>query len=293
MSFKGVMTALVTPLDEKGAVVEESLRKLIRFQIKNGVHSVLVLGGTGEYVQLSMAERKRAIDITISEASGKIPVVVGAGSPGLSDNIEIGQYAKKAGADAVMLVSPYYVIPSQEGIIDYHKKFDNAVKLPLILYNIPYRTNVNMLPETIEAMVKEIPNIVAIKECSPNLAQVIELILRVGDKIEVLCGDEFLASTELMLGAKGLIMASANLIPDVWVKMYNLMQEKEFEAVIKMTKDYYPLFKAVFMETNPGPLKEAMRMAGLPADNISSPLRIPTDATKIALKAVMKELKLI
>lgn len=293
MAFEGIMTAMVTPLDEEGAVVEESFRELIRFQIKHQVQSILVLGGTGEYMQLSLAEKKRAIDIAVSEANGRIPVVAGIISPGLNEAIELGKYAKKAGADAILVVTPYYIHPTQEGLIDYYTKIDRAVGMPLILYNIPYRTSVNLLPESVEALVKNIPNIVGIKECTPNIGQIVDLIRRVGDKIAVLCGEEFFAVSEFIAGAKGAVMASANIIPDVWVKMWRLVSEKDYDAAVKMSEQYYPFFKAIFMELNPGPLKAAMRMAGLPAGKLSSPLVEPSAPTIRALDEAMKELRII
>jgi 4-hydroxy-tetrahydrodipicolinate synthase len=293
MNLEGIMTALVTPLNEQGEIVEDALRQLIAFQIKKGVQSLLVLGGTGEYVQLSAKERKRAIDIAVNEAKGRVPVVAGIIEPGLWGSIEIASYAKTAGVDAVMIVSPYYVHPSQEGLVEYYRKVDHAVGMPLVLYNIPYRTSVNILPETVEKLVKELPNIVAIKECTPNIAQVIDLIRRVGGKISVLSGEEFFAVTELILGAKGAIMASANLVPDVWVTMWKLVREKRVEEAVAMNAQYFPFFQAIFRETNPGPLKAAMRMAGLPAGCLSLPLVPPTAGTIDAIRKAMQELKLL
>ncbi|MHC1759997.1 MAG: 4-hydroxy-tetrahydrodipicolinate synthase [Negativicutes bacterium] len=293
MKYEGIMTALVTPLNEQGEVMENSLRQIIKFQIKNQVQSLLILGGTGEYVQLNNAQRKRAIDIAVSEAKGQIPVVAGIIEPGLGATIEMGIYAKTAGADAIMVVSPYYVHPTQDGIMDYYRKIDRAVNMPLILYNIPYRTSVNILPTSVETLVNEIQNIVAIKECTPNIGQIIELIRRVGDKIAVLSGEEFFAVAEMIIGAKGAVMASANAIPEVWVKMWKLVEDKKINEAIQMNSRYFPFFKAIFLETNPGPLKAAMKMMGLPADCLSTPLVVPSADTIKALQASMKELKII
>lgn len=293
MKFEGIMTALITPLHEDGRVDEQQLRELVRLQINNQVNSLLVLGGTGEYAALSNDERKRAIDIVVNETNKKIPVAVGILSTGLGDAIEIGQYAKAAGAEAILVVTPYYVIPNQQGIIDYYKKLDKAVDMPMLIYNIPYRTGVNALPETVEKLVEEIPNIIGIKECEPSFNQFTDLIRRVGDKITVLSGDEFLAVTEFIYGAKGAIMATANLIPDVWVKMWNLVNEGKIEEAVNMNIEYYPLFKAIFKETNPGPLKEALKMAGLPAGYLSTPLTAPNADTLEALKQAMRAMSLL
>jgi len=293
MNYEGIMTALITPIDEDGRVDELSLRELIRFQLKNEVQSLLILGGTGEYAALSNYERKRAVDIAVNEVNGKVPVVVGILSTGLGDAIEMSLCAKASGAAAIMVVTPYYVLPGQQGIIDYYKKLDKAVDMPILLYNIPYRTGVNMLPETVEKMVDEMPNIVGIKECAPNLGQAIELLKRVGNRIDVLCGEEFFVIAELIYGAKGLVMASANIIPDVWIKIYNLVKNGDIKEAAKLHTEYYPLFKAIFMETNPGPLKEAVKMIGLPAGVVSTPLVAPNDTTMKVLRETMKEFNLI
>ena len=292
MNLEGIMTALVTPMNEQGEIIEDALRQLITFQISKGVQSLLILGGTGEYVQLSTKERKRAIDIAVQETKGRVPVVAGIIEPGLWGSIEISLYAKSAGVDAVMLVSPYYVHPSQEGLFEYYRKVDRALGMPLVLYNIPYRTSVNILPETVEKIVKAVPNVVAIKECTPNIAQAIDLIRRVGDKISVLSGEEFFAVTELILGAKGAIMASANVVPEVWVTMWKLVRDKRVDEAVAMNAKYFPFFQAIFRETNPGPLKAAMTMAGLSAGSLSLPLMPPSAATIEAVRKAMQELGL-
>jgi len=191
-----------------------------------------------------------------------------------------------------MLVSPYYVHPTQEGLFEYYRTVDRAVDMPLILYNIPYRTSVNILPETVEKITKEVPHVVAIKECTPNIAQVIDLLRRVGDKIAVLSGEEFFAVTEMILGAKGAIMASANVIPDVWVAMWRLVREKRVDEAVAMNAKYFPFFQAIFRETNPGPLKAAMTMAGLPGGPASLPLVPPSASTIEAVRKAMQDLGL-
>ncbi|MGG4498483.1 4-hydroxy-tetrahydrodipicolinate synthase [Brevibacillus reuszeri] len=292
MKYNGIMTALVTPIDDRGIVDAESLQNLIQFQLKNNVSSLLVLGGTGEYSALSNAERQRAIDITVQEVNGKVPVVAGIIAPGIGDAIEFGLYAKCAGVDAIMPVTPYYVSPTQEGIMKYYQDLDTALDMPMFLYNIPYKTAVNLQPETVEYLVEKIPNIIGIKECSPNLGQFIDLTRRVGEKIYVLSGEEFLAMSEMVLGAHGAVMASANLVPDVWVKMWEHLQKGSVQEAVKLNTAYYPLFRAIFKEGNPGPLKTAMNMTGLLVGNVSTPLLHPSTETVNELTKVMKQLQL-
>lgn len=293
MKFDGIMTALITPLDENNCVIEANLRELIRFQISNGVHSILVMGGSGEYIQMTMGERKRVIDIAADEIKGKVPLVVGILEPGLAPSIELSLYAKAAGADAILVVTPYYISPNQDGMVAYFRKIDSAVNMPMLLYNVPKRTNNTLLPATVERMVNEMPNIVGIKECTPSIAQVLELIRRVGDKIAVLSGEEFFAVSEMILGARGAVMASANVIPDVWVKLYDLIQAHKYEEAVKMNNRYFPLFQAIFAEANPGPLKEAARIRHLPAGYTSLPLGNLKESTVQMLRSTMKELGVI
>ncbi|PAV28361.1 4-hydroxy-tetrahydrodipicolinate synthase [Virgibacillus profundi] len=283
MAYEGIMTALVTPLNSEHEVDEEKFRDLINFQIDSNVHSLLVLGGTGEYTSLSMAQKKKVVELAVKIAKGRIPIVVGIIDPGIGSSIEIGLYAKAAGADAVMVVTPYYVRPTQQGIIEYYKKLDETLKMPILLYNIPHKTGVNMLPNTVEEILEKTSNVVGIKECTENFGQMVELINSVGDKITVLAGEEFAAVASMIFGAKGSVMASANVVPELWVKFYNLVQDGETEKVILLNKENYSLFKAVFMEGNPGPLKVALEMKELTNSEINLPLVKASENTKAVL----------
>ena len=294
MFFEGIMTAIATPIDENGVVLEKEFRELIRFQYENGVKGILVLGGSGEGIQLSARERHRTMDIAVDEGRGKLQVVAGVILPGLGDVLEDVRYAASCGADAVMVVTPYYVVPSQKGFIEYYLKVSETARhMPLYIYNIPYRTGVNILPETVEKIADLLPNLVGIKECTQNLGQFIDLAIRVGKRISVLSGEEFLCVSELGLGASGAVMATANIIPDVWVKIYELTKEKKYDEAVEILKKYYPYLKACFLEANPGPLKAAMRLAGLPAGCTSLPLLDPSPENMEILKAEAKKLKLV
>lgn len=292
MKYEGIMTALVTPILEDGRVDEEGLKELINFQVENDVQSLLILGGTGEYTALDSHQRKRVIDIALREVDGRLPVVVGILSPGVDDTVDMGLYAKSAGADSIMVVTPYYVHPEQRGIIEYYRILDEHIDMPILLYNIPYRTGVNILPETVEIMVGEIENIVGIKECHPSLGQVTELIKRVGDKISILCGEEFFALSEFILGAHGGVLASANIVPNVWVKLWEFVQQGKINEAVEIHLKYFPLFKAIFMETNPGPLKEAMKLLDLPSGVVKAPLLSPESKTIDILNDLIEELQL-
>lgn len=292
-NFEGIMTALVTPLTKDNTVDVPKLEKLIDFQLENGVKGLLILGGTGEYTALTMEVREQAVRETVRYTNGRVPVVAGVLEPGIGECIKFSKTCKAAGADALLVLAPFYVHPTQEGIVDFFRAVDRAVDMPLLVYNIPYRTYVNVLPETVEKMVAEIPNIVGMKECSPSFGQAVELLHRVGDRICVLSGEEFLMSGEILMGAKGAIMASANLIPDVWVHLYELAAARNTQELSALLKKYYPLIKLLFREINPGPLKYAMSRIGLDMGQLSIPLREPSDELKMELDAEMKKLGLL
>ncbi|WP_342513527.1 4-hydroxy-tetrahydrodipicolinate synthase [Sporosarcina sp. FSL K6-1522] len=290
MNYKGIMTALVTPLTENRLVDKTGFAALIQDQLKNNVHSLLVLGGTGEYTALNDEQRKIAIDIAVEEAAGRVPVVVGLLSPGLGDNIELGKYAKQAGADSVMVVTPFYVSPTKDGFLRYYEALDEALDMPIILYNIPYKTGVNMTNDVVKTVVEKIPNVVAMKVCTDNIGDVIELIQSVGDKIAVLCGEDYRAVSSFIAGVPGAITASSNLIPDVWVKVYDLVQEKKYEEAVALHAKFFPLMKALYREGNPGPLKAALNMIGLPVGSVSVPLVDPSLEVVVELKNTLDEL---
>jgi len=282
--YEGIMTALITPLNEEKKVDKESLEKLIEYQINNNVNSLLILGGTGEYTSLNNEQKKEVIDESVRIVNNRVPIIVGLIEPGVGNTIKMGMYAKKSGADALMIVTPYYVSPEQQGIIEYYKTLDQSLNMPILLYNIPHKTNVNMLPETVHSIVNNTKNIVGIKECTENFGQMTEVINLVGDKITVLAGEEFAAVPSMIFGAKGAVMASANIIPDKWVELYKMINDNKISDAIKQNKEYFPLFKAIFREGNPGPLKSLLDQNGLSLSELNLPLIKPTEETKNILK---------
>ncbi|WP_408006915.1 4-hydroxy-tetrahydrodipicolinate synthase [Pseudalkalibacillus sp. A8] len=286
MNYEGIMTALVTPLTNQNEVDKAKFRDLINFQIESGVHSLLFLGGTGEYTSLSIVQKKEVIDLALKIVNGRVPVVIGLIDPGIGNTIDLGLYAKDAGVNALMIVTPYYVKPTQQGLINYYKKLDQTLDMSILLYNIPHKTGVNMLPTTVETIVNETSNIVGVKECTENFGQMVELINLVSDKITVLAGEEFAAVASMIFGAKGSVMASANVMPALWVKLYDLIRKGETEKAIETNKKYYSVFKAIFMEGNPGPLKTLLEMKGLTSSNLNLPLIIPSKNTKSVLKRI-------
>lgn len=278
MKFEGILTALVTPMTDQFQVDEGKLRQLVNIQIDSGIHGLVMLGGTGEYAALSAEERQRAVRIAKEQAAGRVPVVAGVLEPGFGECMKACKAFEAQGVDALLVLTPFYLSPSQPGIVDYFQRIDQAVNTPIILYNIPYRTSVNMTPETVETIVNTTKNVVGIKECSPDLGQNIDLLRRVGNRISVLSGEEFLAASVMAYGACGGIIATANVLPKIWIELYDKSMSGQHKEATDMVKKYIPLFKALFREANPGPIKYAMRQLGLPAGTACTP--IPSEPSK-------------
>ncbi|RHR05202.1 4-hydroxy-tetrahydrodipicolinate synthase [Pseudoflavonifractor sp. AF19-9AC] len=294
MKFQGILTALVTPMNDQFQVDEEQLRQLVRLQIESGIHGLVMLGGTGEYAALSAEERQRAVRIAKEEAAGRVPVVAGVLEPGFGECMKACKAFEAMGVDALLVLTPFYLSPSQPGIIDYFQRVDQAVHTPIILYNIPYRTSVNMTPETVETIVNTTKNVVGIKECSPDLGQNIDLLRRVGDRISVLSGEEFLAGSVMTYGACGGIIATANVLPKIWLELYNKASSGQYKEAADLVKTYIPLFKALFREANPGPIKYAMRRLGLPGGRACTPIPAdPTPETQAVIDKLLKEFGLL
>ncbi len=273
---RGIYTALCTPVMD-GKVNAAAMDKLVNFVIDNNTAGLVALGGTGEYCALTNEQRIDGVKMTIAANKGRVPVVAGIIGPGLPEAIEMGNKCKELGADAIMVVTPYYVVANQQGIYDYYRQVMKNVDLPLVLYNIPYRTGVNMLPETVERLLDsdERHQIVGMKECCPNMGQVLELLSKVRERTSVLTGEEFLFYQEVSCGAQGGILATSNLLPKMWADIFDLIvsgkKERAAEIVVKVT----PLLRLIFAESNPGPLKDAMKMIGIDCGEPLLPLVKP------------------
>ena len=293
MELNGIMTALVTPLHNDGTVDGQALTDLIQYQIDHKVDSLLLLGGTGEYTSMTAEERLRAVDIAVKAVNKRVPLLVGVLEPGPGECLKFCKYCKQAGADAMLVLTPYYIMGTQDALVEFYLTVDREVDMPILIYNIPYRTNVNVLPDTVLRLSKEMKNLAGIKECS-SMTQAMELLLKVGDRINVLTGDEFSAVSLMAMGVKGAIMATANVVPDAWVEMYGLVKAGKIRQAMEMSLDYFPLFKALFSENYISPLKYAMERAGIPGGGSKLlPLLEAQDDTKAWVDAEMKRLGVI
>jgi 4-hydroxy-tetrahydrodipicolinate synthase len=268
-SFEGSMVAMVTPFRE-GKVDEAKIRELVEFHVKHGTDAIVPCGTTGESPTLSHAEHKRVVEVTIQAAAGRLPVIAGTGSNATAEAIDLTQHAKKAGADGVLMVCPYYNKPTQPGLIAHYQAVAAAVDIPIIMYNIPGRTGVNMLPETV-AKLAQVPNIVGIKEASGSLEQMTEVISLCGDRITVLSGDDTLTLPLMAVGGRGVISVIANICPKEVAEITRASLNGDWKRAKEIHLRLFPLCKAMFYETNPIPVKTAMQILG----RLNGELRLP------------------
>ena len=289
--FKGSIVAIVTPFNA-GEVDEESYRELIEFQINNGTAAIVPCGTTGESATLSMAEHGRVIDIALDAVKGRVPVIAGAGGNSTNEAIQLTKHAKEAGADATLQVTPYYNKPTQEGLYQHFKAIAAAVPLPQVLYNVPGRTGVNMLPETV-ARLAELPEVVAIKEASGNLGQMAEILKMAGDHITLLSGDDNVTLPVLALGGKGVISVIANIVPKDSADMVKAWEDGEITKARELFYKLMPLSQAMFYESNPIPVKTSLSLMGRIDGEMRLPLAPMSSTNREKLIKVLRDYGLI
>jgi 4-hydroxy-tetrahydrodipicolinate synthase len=289
--LKGSIVAIVTPF-KKGKVDEKAFGDLIEWHIAQGTNAIVPCGTTGEASTLDYKEHYRVIDIAVKTVNGRVPVVAGTGANSTDETIEITEHAKKSGADAALLVTPYYNKPTQEGLYRHYKMVAEKVDIPIILYNVPGRTAVNMLPSTV-ARLAEIKNIIAIKEATGDMKQVSEVIRLCGDRMIVISGDDFTTLPLLALGGKGVISVSANVMPKEVSQMCSFWMKGQHDKARALHYKLEPLNASMFIETNPIPVKTALAMMGKIQEEFRMPLCEMAPANKEKLKKVLTDLKLL
>ena len=289
--FKGSIVAIVTPFKD-GKVDEESYRQLIEFQIENGTSAIVPCGTTGESATLKVEEHARVIDIAVEAVNKRVPVIAGTGGNSTSEAIELTEHAKEVGADATLQVTPYYNKPTQEGLYQHFKAIAKAVPLPQVLYNVPGRTSVNMLPETV-ARLAELPEVVAIKEASGNIAQMADVVRLAGDKITLLSGDDNLTLPVLSIGGAGVVSVVANIVPRDTADLVKAWEEGRIDEAKGVFYKLLPLCQAMFFETNPIPVKTSLALMGKIQEEMRLPLYHMTPANLEKLKKVLSEYGLI
>lgn len=288
MNLQGSIVALVTPFKD-GKVDETSLRGLIRWHLQQGTDGILVLGTTGEAATLEKEERKRVMEIALEEAKGKVPLIVGTGTNNTARVLEYTKLAEEMGFDAALIVTPYYNKPTQNGLYAHYSYIAKQTKIPIILYNVPGRTSVNMLPDT-TAKLAEIENIIAIKEACGDIKQVTELLMKCPKDFIVLSGDDFTALATVFLGGKGVISVVANVTPKEMAALMRYALSGDIAKANELNLYLYPLYKAMFIETNPAPAKHALWLMGkIETPEVRLPLAGLTESSAEQLKKLLQE----
>ena len=292
MRFEGVITALATPF-ANGTIDEERFRAFIEWQIEQGVHGLVPCGTTGESATLSHAEHQEVIRICVDQVKGRVPVIAGAGSNNTSEAISLTLFAKKAGASGALHITPYYNRPTQEGLYQHFKAIAKESAFPLVPYNVPARTGGNLLPETVARMARDIPEVVAIKEATGNMTQASNIIEQCGERISVLSGDDFVLLPLLALGASGIISVTANVAPALMVGLYNAFKAGDIAKARALHYQSEPVSRALFMETNPIPVKTALGLMGKMHPDMRLPLCDLSAANLPLLQQALKQANLL
>lgn len=289
--FRGAIVAIVTPF-KNGEVDEERLRELIEFQLENGTDGVVPCGTTGESATLSHEEHDRVVEIAIDQIKKRVPVIAGTGSNSTREAIRLTKHAHEVGADAALMVTPYYNRPTQEGVYQHYKKVAEEVPIPIIPYNVPSRTGTNILPETI-ARLSKISNIVGVKEATGDMKQGSKIVDMCGDDFVVLSGDDFTTLPLMCVGGKGVISVVSNVVPADMAGMVHAFEAGDLTAARKLHHKMFPLMEALFFETNPIPSKAVLSMMGKIEYEVRQPLWKMSDANFDRLKKVVQDYGLI
>ena len=283
----GTYTALVTPF-RKGRIDEQAFQKLIRDQVRGGVDGVVPVGTTGESPSLRFDEHIRVIELAVQAAKGRVKILAGTGANATTEAINLTKAAEAVGADGSLQVSPYYNKPSQEGLFQHFRKIARATKLPIILYSIPGRCNIAIEVPTVLRLAKACNNIVGIKEAGGDADRVSQLRAALGQRFTILSGDDALTLPFMAVGAEGVISVASNIIPREISKMVNAFVAGKADAALKLHQKYYPLFKDLFIETNPVPTKAALAMLGKCTEEYRLPLCKMSAANRAQLTKTLK-----
>ena len=286
--FKGMATAIVTPMTADG-IDYEALGRFLEFQIENGINAIVVMGTTGENATIEYADQKEIIRFTVEKVAKRVPVIAGTGTNNTAHVLHNTKNACEVGADAILVVTPYYNKATQNGLYEHFKTVADASTVPVILYNVPGRTGCNLLPKTV-ARLAEHPNIVGIKEATGNMAQMVEIMHLCGDKIDVYSGEDALTVSMMAMGGAGTISVLSNVAPKEAVAMTDACLAGDYAAAAKMQCDLLPLINALFSEVNPIPAKAGVSAMGFGQENLRLPLTPMEDGTRAKLYEEMRKL---
>jgi 4-hydroxy-tetrahydrodipicolinate synthase len=293
MKFEGSYCALVTPFDSEGRFDEDSYRELIRRQIAGGTAGLVPCGSTGEAATLLHEEFRRAIEVACAESRGDVPVVAGVGTNATWKAVETAREAESLGADALLLLAPYYNKPTQEGLYQHFRAVARESRLPIMLYNIPGRTAVNVAPATIARVARDCPNVIAVKEAAGSLDQVSEILALAPKGFTVMSGDDSLTIPMMSVGARGVVSVTANVAPKQTSALVAAHLKGDAKRAAELHRKLFALTKALFVETNPIPVKAALGMMGLCRPEPRLPLTPLSDAARPALRKALKDFGLL
>jgi len=272
---RGIITAMVTPFDSEGELDEAAIRRLVDWQIKSGVHGVVATAGCGEFVNLNDDERKRVLEVALDTAAGRVPVIAGILTANTRHAVELARFAESAGASAVLVLTPYYINPSMDGIYQHYATIAEKTSIPIILYNNPPRTKIDLDVSILDRLA-DIPTVVGLKECQRDMGFVAERIHAVGDRINVLAGDDDLTVLMYFMGGQGDIAITTQLIPEPIIEMWNALERNDWSRAFDIHFNFLlPVFWAVLAQNHPAPIKKAMALVGQPVGPARVPLQSP------------------
>jgi 4-hydroxy-tetrahydrodipicolinate synthase len=287
-TFQGSIVAIVTPF-KNGKVDEAKLRELVEFHVAQGTDGIVPCGTTGESPTLSHDEHKRVVEVVVEAARGRLHVIAGTGSNSTAEAIDLTTHARKAGATGALVVNPYYNRPTQEGLYRHFRAIAEAVDLPMLVYNIQGRTAVNVETDTMARLVRDCPNIVGVKEASGSLDQMTQVILACGPDFSVVSGDDNLTLPLMSVGGRGVISVIANIVPRETAEMTHAALAGDWKLAREIHLRLFPLSRAMFIETNPIPVKEAMAMLGMIEPEFRLPMCRMSDSNRERLRAILKQ----
>lgn len=291
--FEGVGTAMITPFNENEEVDYESLRNFVKFQLTNKVDSLIVLGTTGEAPAVEDDERERIVNLVLEIVDGKIPVIVGTGTNNVKHVLKYNKMAERAGADGLLIVTPYYNKSTQKGLVEYYKYVAERTSLPIIIYNVPSRTGINVNPETALEIHDVANNVIGIKEASSNISQIVELFSMKPDSFKVFSGNDDQVLPIMALGGDGVISVTSNIAPKALVELTHSLLANDLQNARKINNNYVALNKLLFREVNPIPVKYATSLLGLCKNVVRLPLVPATLETQALVKREMERLGML
>lgn len=286
--LRGIFPAIPTPVCADDAIDAEATRALLRRLLPSGISGIVPIGGTGEYGALPRAERVRMVALCVEQAAGRLPVIPGVLDPGLHDALDAGRAFADAGASAVMVLTPYYTTPTQRGIRDYFMRYADSSPVPVLIYEIPYRTRIAIAPEILHELSRH-PNIIGMKACNTDMYHLLKVVAGVDESFAVLSGEDTLFPLQMAAGARGGVVVTASVLPATWLRLHALCAEGRTAEAMALHRQLIPLLDMAFAETNPGPLKSVLDLVGVAAPRVLSPLVTPEASLRQRLRAEMQQ----